>query len=122
MPEMEKIVNNIAEKLGVKLAFYAESLPKKDVPFCDKTFEGVTDDGNYTFFRFLYKNVGYIGVLEGVTETQRNYATLLPSYIESFAEKEAELSKTDYLSECAAVKLKLDYIKKDSGVNLHSVF
>lgn len=32
------------------------------------------------------------------------------------------LSKTDYLSECAAVKLKLDYIKKDSGVNLHSVF
>ncbi len=32
------------------------------------------------------------------------------------------LSKTDYLSECASVKLKLDYIKKDSGVNLHSVF
>ena len=90
MPEMERIVNTIAEKLGIKLAFYAECLPKKDVPVCDKTFEGVTDDGNYTFFRFLYKNVGYIGVLEGVTEIQRNYAALLPSYIESFAEKEAD--------------------------------
>ena len=97
MPELEKIVKDIAAKLGVKLAFYAENLPKKDVPVCDKTFEGVTDDGKYTFFRFLYKNVGYIGVLEGATETERNYALLLPTYIEGFMETEAELSKTDYL-------------------------
>ena len=28
----------------------------------------------------------------------------------------------DYLSECAVIKLKLDYIKKDSGINMHSIF
>ncbi len=32
------------------------------------------------------------------------------------------MSDTDYLSECAAIKIKLEYIKKDSGVNLHSIF
>ena len=31
-------------------------------------------------------------------------------------------SEADYLSECAFIKLKLEYIKKDSGVNLHSIF
>ena len=32
------------------------------------------------------------------------------------------VSRADYLSECASIKLKLEYIKKDSGVNLHSIF
>ncbi len=32
------------------------------------------------------------------------------------------VSQADYLSECASIKLKLEYIKKDSGVNLHSIF
>ncbi len=32
------------------------------------------------------------------------------------------VSHADYLSECASIKLKLEYIKKDSGVNLHSIF
>lgn len=31
-------------------------------------------------------------------------------------------NEADYLSECAFIKLKLEYIKKDSGVNLHSIF
>ncbi len=31
-------------------------------------------------------------------------------------------SDEDFLSECAVIKLKLDYIKKDSGINMHSVF
>ena len=31
-------------------------------------------------------------------------------------------SEVDFLSECAFIKLKLEYIKKDSGVNLHSIF
>ncbi len=34
----------------------------------------------------------------------------------------ADISKVDYLSECAFIKLKLQYIKKDSGVSLHSIF
>ena len=60
-------------------------------------FEGITDDGAYPFFRFLYKNVGYVGCIHGAGETEYAYAAMLPSYIESFVEKEAELSKTEYL-------------------------
>ena len=54
--------------------------------------------------------MGYVGVLRGATDTERNYAFLLPSYIEGFAEKETELSKTEYLKrillgECSSMGL-----------------
>ena len=57
----------------------------------------MTDDGVYTYFRFLYRNVGYIGVIKGVENVHKNYAELLPAYIERFSETEAEMSKTEYL-------------------------
>lgn len=97
MSELDKIANVIREKLGIKFSFYAENTRPEGVPVCDKQFESVTDDGNRTYFRFLYKNVGYVGYLQGVSATERNYALLLPSYVESFVEKEAELSKTEHL-------------------------
>lgn len=97
MNELEKIVKETAEKLGISFSYYAENSHPKNLPICEKQFEGITDDGQYTFFRFYYKGVGYIGAIEGTTETQKNYATLLPAYIESFTEKEADLSKTEYL-------------------------
>ena len=92
MSELEKIAKVIKEKLNISFLFYVENTHPTHVPVCDKQFEGTTDDGKYTYFRFLYRNVGYIGVLEGATEVEKNYATLLPSYIEAFAEKETELS------------------------------
>lgn len=97
MRELAKTAKEISEKLGVKFYFYAENTRPTDVPVCDRQFEGVVDDGSFTYFRFLYKNVGCVGVIQGVGETEKNYALLLPSYIESFAEKEAELSKTEHL-------------------------
>ena len=97
MNELKKIVKATSEKLGVDFSFYAENTRLKDVPVCDKQFEDTTDDGSYTFFRFSFKNVGYVGVIKGVTQTEKNYAALLPAYIESFIEKEADLSKTEYL-------------------------
>ncbi len=97
MSELQKIIEEIREKLGISFLFYAENTRPVNTPICDKQFEGQTDDGQYTYFRFLYRNVGYIGVLAGVTEVERNYAVLLPSYIENFAERETDLSKTDYL-------------------------
>ena len=110
MTELQKIAKEIAEKLGVEFYYYAENSRPKDAPVCDRQFEGVTDDGGFTYFRFLYKNVGYVGVVRGATETERNYAFLLPSYIESFMEKETELSKTEYLKrilhgECSSMGL-----------------
>ncbi len=97
MTEIERIVNEIAKKMGTELFYYAENSRPTDIPVCDKQFEGITDDGQYTYFRFLHRGTGYIGVLKGTEETQRNYALLLPSYIEGFTEKETELSKTEHL-------------------------
>ena len=97
MSELEKIVKEIGEKLKISFRFYKENSRPTNVPICDKQFEGTTDDGKYTYFRFLYRNVGYIGVLDGATEIEKNYAVLLPAYLEAFAEKETDLSKAEYL-------------------------
>ena len=110
MGELEKIVEEIVQKLGVGFTFYAENSIPKNMPVCDKAFEKITDDGSYTYFRFTFRGSSYIGALCGATQTERNYAEMLPAYIESFTEKEAELSKTEYLKrillgECSTLGL-----------------
>lgn len=97
MNEIEKIIAEIAEKIGKELYFYPEKGKKEGAPVCDKQFDGVTDDGEYTFFRFYFKGVGYIGAIKGADKDSYATATLLPAYIESFIERETELSKTEYL-------------------------
>ncbi len=108
MNELKKIAKRIAETLAISFTYYEEKSKPTDMPVCERPFEGVTDDGEYTFFRFLFKGIGYVGALQGVGETERNYAALLPAYIESFAEKETELTKTEYLKrillgECSSI-------------------
>lgn len=110
MAELKRILKEISKMPGVQLKYYAENTHPTDIPVCDKQFEGVTDDGERTYFRFLYHNVGYVGVLEGVGEAQTNYALLLPSYIEGFDDKDAELSKTEHLKrillgECSSMSI-----------------
>ncbi len=111
MNELEKTAKDICEKLGIFFSYYAEKTHPVGVPVCDKQFEGVTDDGTYTFFRFLHRNVGYIGAIKGVGETIKNYALLLPSYIENLYEREtADLSKIDFLKrillgECSSMAI-----------------
>ncbi len=97
MTELEKTAKEIEAKLKIKFMYYAENTRPSGVPVCGKHFEGVTDDGEYTYFRFLHRNQGYVGVLTGAGEVEKNYASLLPSYIENFSEREAELTKTEHL-------------------------
>lgn len=97
MNELDKISQDITGRLGVQFAYYREDLPTKDVPICDRQFDEITDDGEHVFFRFSYKQNGYIGVLYSVAEEVKRYALLLPAYIESFSEKEADLTKSEYL-------------------------
>nr|MBR6778371.1 helix-turn-helix domain-containing protein [Clostridia bacterium] len=97
MTELERVIKEISTILGFEIRYYAENSRPSGIPICDRQFEKVTDDGEYTYFRFLHHSVGYIGVLDGADEAQRNYALLLPSYIEGFADKEGELSKTEHL-------------------------
>ncbi len=110
MTEIERIVQEISKISGLELGYYAENSRPIDQPVCDRHFEGVTDDGAYTYFRFVHRGVGYIGVLKGADEAHRNYALFLPSYIEGFAEKETELSKTEHLKrillgECSSMSI-----------------
>lgn len=97
MKELDKIAELIGEKLGMDFCYYREGENKKGVPVCERQFEETDDDGKYLFFRFSYRQTGYVGVLDFVGEETKRYAALLPAYIESFADKEAELSKTAYL-------------------------
>lgn len=97
MSELERIQKEISAKFGIELFCYAENTRPVGKPICDKQFDDVTDDGEYTFFRFLYRNVGYIGVITGATEIHAKFAGLLPAYIERCAERETELSKTESL-------------------------
>ncbi len=97
MAEIERIAAEITKTLGVEFQYYAERGKPVGVPVCDKQFEGVTDDGAHTYFRFLYRGVGYVGVLTGAEDIHKNYALLLPPFIESFTDKETELSKTEHL-------------------------
>ena len=108
MNELAKIVKETVQKTGISFTYYPENTRPLGIPVCDKPFETVTDDGAYTFFRFYFKGVGYIGAIDGAGEIQRNYATLLPAFIESFTDKESELSKSEYLKrillgECSAL-------------------
>lgn len=97
MTELQKTIREIEKKLSIAVTYYPENAKPSGVPVCEKPFEEVTDDGSYTFFRFTFNGVGYVGSLVGATATERNYAALLPAYIESFASRETELSKTEYL-------------------------
>ena len=97
MNELEKIVKQTAETLGISFCCYAENTRPQNIPTCDKSFEKMTDDGTHTFFRFTFKNAGYIGVIAGATQVEKNYAALLPTYLESSVDRENELSKTEYL-------------------------
>ena len=97
MHELDKIAKKISENLGVEFLYYREDTRPVGVPVCDKQFEGITDDGTHVFFRFLFKKAGYVGVLLGNVEETRKFALLLPAFIESFAENESDLSKSEYL-------------------------
>ncbi len=110
MSEIEKIAQEVTNIIGTPFWYYVENTRPTDIPVCERQLEGVVDDGEYTYFRFLYKGVGYIGVLQGAKEEQARYARLLPAYIEGFADKETELSKTEHLKrilrgECSTMSI-----------------
>ena len=97
MNELQKIINGVSETFVQQCLYYLESSIQRTTPVYEKPFDGVADDGEYTYFRFFFKGTGYVGVLKGVDGVIRSYAVMLPAYIESQADREAELSKTEYL-------------------------
>lgn len=91
MAGIEKIIDGIGEKLGVKITY------KRDTDSSLSPVPVTTDEaGEHTFFRFFYRNAPYRGLIDGAGEKEKNYALLLPAYIDSFSERE-ELTKTQFL-------------------------
>ena len=97
MFNLQKIISDVASSLNIRLHYYAENTRPEGLPICDKQFELLTDDGQHTYFRFLYKNAGYVGIIEGAGTEENRLALLLPAYIEGFIERESEPSKNDHL-------------------------
>ncbi len=92
MNELEKIVTDVSEKLGVRLGFREESPAEKN----EAGSSGARSDGKHTYFRFSFAGETYTGVLDGASKAEKNYAALLPAYLASFAEKNA-VSQGEYL-------------------------
>ena len=92
MNELEKIVTDVSEKLGVRLGFREESSAEKN----EACSSGPRSDGKHTYFRFSFAGETYTGVLDGASKAEKNYAALLPAYLASFAEKNA-VSQGEYL-------------------------
>lgn len=93
MKELDKIVAEISEKLGVRLGFHEETAAEKNETYAS----GAKSDGKHTYFRFLFSEKTYTGVLDGATKTEKNYAALLPAYIAAFGGQNAELTREEFL-------------------------
>ena len=123
MNELQKIMQNVCEMTGRECYYYLESAKNKTTPVYEQPFDKTADDGTYTFFRFFFKGTWYVGVITGVDKDAKGYALLLPAYIEAHADKELELSKTEYLKnilkgECSSLgiyKYATKYAVKDIG-------
>ena len=123
MNELQKIIQNIQEMTNRDCFYYLEGAKSKTTPVYEKPFSTTAEDGEHTFFRFFFKGTWYVGVLSGVDKQTQGYALMLPAYIEAQAEKETELSKTEYLKsilkgECSSLgiyKYASKYAVKDIG-------
>lgn len=92
MKELEKILADVSEKLGVRFGCREETAAEKNETYSS----GAKSDGKHTYFRFSFAGKTYTGVLDGATKTEKNYAALLPAYLASFGERNA-VTQSDYL-------------------------
>ncbi|MDD6995002.1 MAG: helix-turn-helix domain-containing protein [Candidatus Borkfalkiaceae bacterium] len=93
MKEPDKIVAEISKTLGVRLGFHEETAAEKSEAYA----AGSKSDGKYTYFRFLFGEKTYTGVLDGASKTEKNYAAMLPAYISTFGGKNSFLTREEYL-------------------------
>lgn len=105
--ELNILLNSIKEKTGIDITVYAESMKyvigtnsrlRPQLP-SNPAFDGVFADAsnNRTFFRLRYKNAKLTGMIEGVGETEKNYAYLILNLIENSSNRELQLSQSEYL-------------------------
>lgn len=105
--ELNLLLNDIKSSTGIDISVYAEtkkffySTKGKDaqIIYATKTFDGVYNDKEVdkTYFKIRFKNTNLIGIIDGATKTEYNYATLIMGLIESEANADKKMGKSDYL-------------------------
>lgn len=92
MKGIDRILTETAEKLGVKFAFC-----KREEETGKEWIQKQQQSGKVTLFKFFFHGEAYVGGIEGTGKAEAGFATLLPSYLESFGVASGELPKTEYL-------------------------
>lgn len=107
--DIKIFINGIREKTGIDFSVYASSGEfivgnSKASPTVPTDFEGIVSDGvnNRTLFYIKYKSKCFIGSIDGVGETQKNYAYLIGELAENSFFKESGLSRQEF---CKAILL-----------------
>lgn len=105
--ELSTLIKNIKTNTGIDIDVYAEtgkfSVTTKTsgtVAICPKSdFDDFYTDlsKGRTYFKINFKNAKLIGGIKGVGETERNYAYMIKGLIENAENKDANLSKNDFL-------------------------
>lgn len=105
--ELKHILQGIKERTGIDVCAYSESLKyyvcTKDgectPTFATSPFTDVLVDESVqkTFFKFKFRGANFVGVIDGGTKIEKNYAYFILSYLESSLHKENVIGKKEYI-------------------------
>lgn len=101
--DIKIFINGIREKTGIEFSLYATNgefiagSEPSNVPI-STDFEGIMLDekNSRTLFTIKYKSKGFIGLIEGAGEVQKNYAYLIGELAENSYFKESGMSRKDF--------------------------
>lgn len=119
--ELSHLMKNIKENTGIDIEVYSEtgkyfaSTEKGEVTLSSKPdFEGIYFDHrqNRTFFKLQFKSARLTGSIKGTTETERNYAYMIMRLMEGADNKDAALSKSEFLKSILAGEGNITRVQK----------
>ena len=106
--ELQRVLVGIYEKTGISIRVISENglisigFEGKSIPNNLTLDSDVVKDieNNYTLFRFTFSKVNFIGIIDGVSEKEKNYAMLIGGYIENNSVKGEVVDYDSQISSC----------------------
>ncbi len=105
--ELLRVLNTVKDKTGIKIqavsengVYYASTIGEF-IPIVQDWFlsqEDVNQTDTLTYFKFNFGGNKFIGLIEGASESQKNYASLITGYVEMSQSKNYHLSYDEELS------------------------
>lgn len=123
--DIKNFISGISEKTGVEIAVYLEggqfvcgNADVKPSIFPEKS-QSIVQGNNVTCFFFKYKNVDYVGAIEGDGNSQRVYACLIAELAVNLNNKEWEMNKESF---CSSVLFgELDADQTERSLKKHAI-